>query len=343
MAVVTGGFLIQRVVLGRAPSTDPVAQTTPSQQPPSMISATQAPPPSPSASAVPSPSKSGKSLKPRPPLPIPAGFPSPSNTGWKHTGVKLTAVNSKYTADKAGQVLDAKDFRGGIRITADNVTIKRSRVQCGNCPGIWIDWYVKGTVIEDVEVTSKSREERIDRGITAGKTYNLTIRRVHVHNTQRGIEYGYSGLIEDSYVDDQYNPTEAHVSAIGGAIQDKDVKLVIRHNWIAGKPGNNNSGALLYYSEGSGSLKVDITIEQNIINGGTYALWLSSDSRFSGSVTVRSNLFGTKYHDLCGAYNTHFIDDLDKQDSIGLTWEGNTWYAPGMSKNGTEVPLKIRY
>lgn len=347
VAVIAGVMLIQRTVQGRpAQEVTDLAQAQPSTIPSAGAPSTtpgEAVPSAAASSASPSPKKTSN-LPPRPPLPIPAGFPSPENTGWKHTGVTLTAVNGLYIARTAGEVLDSKDFRGGIRIEADNVTVKRSRVQCGDCPGVWITWNVKNTLIEDVEITSKSKTERIDRGLTAGKTINLTVRRVHVHDTQRGIEWGYSALIEDNYVDDQYNPTDAHVSALGGAIQQTDVKLVIRHNWIAGKPGNNNSGALLYYiDEGPNGQKVDITIEQNIINGGTYALWLSSDERLVGSVKVRSNMFGTKYFDLCGAYNTHFADKIDTYDNIDFTWEGNVWYAPGMAKNGKEVTYIIKY
>ncbi|HCT78783.1 MAG TPA: hypothetical protein DGT23_19925 [Micromonosporaceae bacterium] len=345
MAVVAAAVIVQQTVQGGPSDKTSALQSTPSAE--GTSSATEVPEPSATPAATPTATPSPKKttpLKPRPPLPIPAGFPSPTNTGWKHTGVTLTAVNGLYLAQTAGEVLDAKDFRGGIRIKADNVTVKRSRVQCGNCPGIWIDWNVKNTLIEDVEVTSKSKDERIDRGITAGKTINLTIRRTYVHDVQRGIEWGYSALIEDNYVDDQYNPTEAHVSGLGGAIQQTDVKLVIRHNWIAGKPGQNNSGALLYYIDnGPNPQKVDITIEQNIINGGTYALWLSADERLVGPVTVRSNMFGTKYHDLCGAYNTHFADNIHKYSKIAFTWEGNVWYAPGMAKNGSEVTYIIKY
>lgn len=345
VALIAGALLIHRVVWGPAA---PRAAVGPA---PTGLSATAAfaspsaspSPPAPSASPSPSAAPSA-SLSPGPPsTPVPAGFPSPQNTGWRHTGVKLTVVSGVYAARRSGEVLDAKDFRGGVRVSADNVTIKRSRVQCGNCPAIWVDWNVRGTVIEDVEITSKSRTERIDRAITAGRTHDLTIRRVHVHDTQRGIEYGYSALIEDSYVDDEYNPTAAHVSAVGGAVMDQDLKLVIRHNWIAGKPGQNNSAALLYYYETSTDRTIDLLIERNILNGGTYALWLTNDPGLSGKVTVRDNLFGTKYHELCGAYNTHFADNIHQSRRIALTWEGNAWHSPGTAKHGKPVTYHIPY
>ncbi len=119
--------------------------------------------------------------------------------------------------------------------------------------------------------------------------------------------------------------------------------LVVRHNWIAGKLGNNNSAALLFYTETNGATHhMNVTIEQNILNGGGYAVWLTSDPLVPGVVTVRSNLFGVKYSDMCGAYNTHFIDNLDKTPSFQLIWENNKWYAPGMAKDGKTIPMIIQ-
>lgn len=339
VALAGGAFLIQRIVSG-SPASSPSALNSAAPSV-SATTADESPSPSPSLEPSPSPSAQRPALPPRPPLPIPAGFPSPENTGWRHTGVKLTVVSSQYNATTPGEVLDGKDFQGGLKIMADNVTVKRSRVQCGNCVGLWVSQKVRGTLVEDVEITSKSRDSRIDRALTAGKTYDLTVRRAYVHDTQKGIEYGYSALIEDSYIDDFYNPTDTHVSAIGGAVMDADMKLVVRHNWVANKLGNNNSANVLFYMENNNvPRKINVTIEQNILNGGTYCVWLSTDEVVTGTVTVRSNLFGTKYADKCGAYNSHFIE---KNQTPVLTWDNNKWYAPGMAKDGTVVTKEIPY
>jgi hypothetical protein len=342
VALAVAAFLIQRIITPDPKSTS----ANPTGGPPVSAPAAEAgespsPEASPTASPSPSPSTQRPNLPPRPNLPIPAGFPTPNNTGWQHTGVTLTVVPNLYIASTPGEVLDAKDFQGGLKIAANNVTVKRSRVQCGDCLGLWVNQKVRNTLVEDVEITSRSKTSRIVHAITAGKTYNLTVRRVHVHDTMKGFEYGYSALFEDNYVDDEYNPTDDHSSALGGAVMDDDMTLVVRHNWIAGKLGNNNSAALLYYVENNNvPRKINVTIEQNIVNGGSYAMWLSSDEVVTGTVTVRSNLFGTKYSDKCGAYNTHFIEN---NQMTAFTWENNKWYAPGMAKDGTEVTRIIQY
>lgn len=274
---------------------------------------------------------------------MPAGFPTPENTGWRHTGVTLKApIKEPYYATKPGEVLDRMDFQGGLFIRADNVTVKRSRVQCGgdlSCLGLWVTDR-NNILIEDVEITSTSREKRIDRALTAWGSTGVTIRRAYVHDTQKGIGFGKGTLIEDSYIDDQYNPTSTHVSAVGGDTVE-GMTLTVRHNWIAGKPRNNNSGALLYYPpqvDYKPTPNLKILIEQNVINGGTYAMWLSSDPSFTGTLTVRDNLFGTKYFDGCGEFGTHFTDKLTKgEGNLRVTWENNVWYSPGNSKHGKQI------
>src|SRR5262249_31562859 len=78
-------------------------------------------------------------------------FPSAGCTGWQHTGVTLTAVNSVYYANTDGEVLDSKDFKAGVVVEANNVTIKRSRVQVAglNSVGIMIEPQTSGTLVED--------------------------------------------------------------------------------------------------------------------------------------------------------------------------------------------------
>jgi|GEM_PF-3950250 len=273
--------------------------------------------------------------------PYPA-MPTPSCTGWQHTGVTLTAVNSLYYATTPGEVLDSKEFKGGIRVEADNVTIKRSLVEgkdSGPGAGIWIDAGVSGTLVEDVEITSlpgadpSNDTQIVDRAITGSKTNNLTIRRVYAHRMIRGLEYGCNNtLIEDSYVDDEINPSDAHMSAIGGE-SCSTFNLTVRHNNIGLAPNVNDSSTLLFYPPqvgAYGSQVFNVLYENNLIYGGTYCLWISSDPQFSGTLTVRNNQFGTKYYSACGRYNTHFKDNTGTEGSLNVIWTNNTWYAPSI-------------
>lgn len=268
-------------------------------------------------------------------------FPTPSCTGWEHTGVSLSVVTGIYYADVDGQVLDSKDFIDGVVVRANNVTIKRSRVYgrgSGPGAGIWVNQGISGTLIEDVEVTSKpgynpnDEDTIVDRAITGFHTNGLTMRRVYAHHIIRGLQYGCNTLIEDSYVDNEVNPTDAHMSAIGGSTCDT-FSLTVRHNHVGLTPNVNDSAALLFYPPqvgAYGTQNINITIEKNYVIGGTYCIWASSDPQFVGTARIIDNHFGTDYYSSCGLYGTHFKDNWGSEGSATMTWANNT-------KNGVAV------
>jgi len=250
-------------------------------------------------------------------------------------------VNGIYYATTPGQVLDSKEFKDGVVVEANNVTIKRSKVEgkgSGPGAGIWVNQGVSGTLIEDVEVTSQAgfnasdENTIVDRAITGFKTNGLTMRRVYAHNMIRGLQYGCDTLIEDSFVDDEINPTGAHMSAIGGETCSS-FTLTVRHNNIGLSPNVNDSAALLFYPPqvgAYGTQNLNITFQNNLIYGGTYCMWLSSDPQFTGTATVTGNHFGTNYYSSCGLYGTHFKDNWGSEGSATMDWSNNT-------KNGSTV------
>lgn len=287
-------------------------------------------------------------------------WPSKLDTGWEHTGVSLTKVTSLYYAEIPGEVLDAKDFLGGVEVKANNVTIKRSRVSgkgSGPGAGIWIDQGVSGTVIEDVEVTSDANaditneSQIVDRAITAFKTTGTVMRRVYAHKIIRGLQYGCDTLIEDSYIDDEINPSTAHMSAIGGETCP-NFKLTVRHNTIGLAQNDYNSAALLFYppqtdaDKAAGAQHVTIFYDNNFIYGGTYCMWISSDPQISGTLTATNNIFSTKYHPDCGNQTyapglgegfPYFADHVGTEGNLSISWSNNIWSAPGMAKDGQQV------
>jgi hypothetical protein len=341
IAVVLVGAAAVAAAAGGGPSTTPAAGFAP----PSATRSGATAPRNPTIRATP------PVLPPRGRLPVPATFPSPSTTGYQHTGVTLRRVDSLVHADRPGAVYDSMDLEGGIEVSANDVTISRSKVTgAGTGPGagIWIDQGVHGVTITDVEITSHAganvavESQIVDRAITADQTSGITISRVYVHRVIRGIEFGYDTTITDSYIDDEVNPSTDHMSAIGGSLAAR-VRLVVRHTWVALAPNDYDSAALLYYPLTHTPQNVYILLEQNIISGGSYCLWLGSDSGMTGSVTVRDNLFTTKYYPTCGHYNTHFTDHLGSEGNVAIGWDDNVWYAPGDPKNATQITWTIQY
>lgn len=308
--------------------------------------ATSAPPTTPSATPGPArtpPRASGTGA-------IPNGWPTPQSTGWRRTGVTLRPYGGsveEIVIRNSGTVIDSADIRARVRIAANDVTIKRSRIMPSKCDSpdgcyvLSIDPGFAGLVVEDTEVTRAAGAEGMDRAVVLAdgggsrSRPRAIVRRAYIHDTYRGIYVGDNTIVEDSYIDDidRDPPAGAHTAAItahGGR------GITIRHNTIGLPPSEGNSSNISFY--GDDRPLEDILIEGNLLNGGGSCLWLTTDfSRASATfVTIRNNLFGVKYHAKCGAYDPAYIVPRDAGGS-GFTWSNNVWYAPGNSRNGTPV------
>ena len=302
-----------------------------------------APAPSPSATPTPGPTTPpAPTPTPTPtPTPAPTGWPTPGDTaagstGWRHTGVTLTPVHGILYATTPGQVIDSVDAVDGIVVEANHVTISRSRVEgkgTGYGAGIWIVAGTVGTTISDVEVTSQPGADPtveaslVDRAITAFQTTGTVMTRVYAHGMVRGLQYGCDTTITDSYVDGEVNPSGDHMSAIGGE-SCSQFTLTVRHNHIGLSPNPMDSAALLLYPPQVGAYgpqQLNITWADNLIRGGTYCLWLSSDPMFAGTVTVSGNRFDVGYYSSCGLYGPTFTDHWGSEGSAKLTWSDNAF------------------
>jgi hypothetical protein len=305
------------------------------------------------SAAKPAPAASARSTRRPPPGsgPVPDGWPTADTTGWRHTGVTLTpyATSGEETViTRSGTVIDGADIRSRVRIAADNVTIRRSRITgtaCGSSDGCYvlsIDNGRSGLLVEDVEVTRAPGVDGMDRAIVlagGGGSHaapRAVVRRAHVHATYRGVLVGHHTVIEESYIDDldRKPPEGAHVAAIT-AHGGKDV--VIRRNSVALPPNDASSGNLALYGD-DGPLE-NLLIEDNLFNGGSSCLFLGTDFRRGPGtfITIRNNLFGVKYYGDCGSYYPVHINPRDA-GGPNFTWSNNTWYAPGNAKHGKQVP-----
>jgi len=321
----------------------------------SLLASPPTPTASPTATATPTVSPTvGPTTAPPTPTPTPtvtappSAFPTPGDTaagttGWRHTGVTLTLRTGLLRVTTPNAVIDSIEARDGIEVQADGVIIRRSLVEGANTgpgAGIWIDAGVTGTVISDVEVTSRPGADPtvesaiVDRAITAFQTRGTVMQRVYVHRTIRGLQFGCDTAILDSWVDGEVNPGLAHMSGVGGETCDDGMpfNLLVAHNHVGLSPNPEDSAALLYYPPQRtphGDQVASITIRDNYITGGTYCLWVSSDPQLSGQLTVTGNVFGSDYYPTCGRFGLDFTDNLPHEAgpaplTMAVTWSGNT-------------------
>ena len=240
-------------------------------------------------------------------------------------------MTSLLRVTTVGAVVDSVEARGGIRVSANNVTIRRSMVDGiggGEGAGIYIDAGISGTTIVDVEVTSRSGVT-VDRAMQMDGTFSTTILRAYTHNTIRGIRTGCSTTIVDSFVFGENAGNGQHRSTVGGeTCPNKPYALTVRHNHIQEAPTGVDSAALLIYPPqsapyGPAPQQTDITLVDNELAGGSYAMWLSSDPTFTGNLTVTGNRFRTTYFPTCGQYGQLFSDHVKTEGHFTITWSDN--------------------
>src|SRR5262249_40382152 len=267
--------------------------------------------------------------------PPPAGFPTPQNTGWQPTGVTLQPYTGPLTISQDGTTIDSADITGMISVTADNVTITRSRIRAGGT-----DWAIRqlpgysGLTLTDDEITSLAGGSPADPAIGADGTH-ITIERVYVHNTQRGITPGAYTSVMDSYFDDFTNNTGNHATAVGSSGGTSHV--VIQHNTLGCNTGECSSALSAYPEVAFGGPHDDWLITQNLFNGGAFCVYLgyspSDGEQPNTNIRFTNNFSGIKYHPTCGIYGPA----ASWSDGTGDVWTNNTWYAPGTAKDGTIV------
>lgn len=296
----------------------PQAQPSPSPDPSPAASPSAAP----SDASGPSASRTTGCLA----SPHLCGFPDATNTGYAPTGVTLTPYTGPLTITKAGTVIDGKLISGQLRIAADNVTVRRSKVvwphaDChGDCWAVVIG-SDSGTVVEDVEVDGNGGTCYV--GVLGGGAN--VVRRVNVHGCGDYFRPDAGLTIEDSYGHDEWRGAfdgrcvdQTH----NDGVQDTGHSHVtLRHNTLVlptnyvGCPGAEVNNVVTISSEDGPPS--DVVIDHNLLDGGGWAIRLAPSAT---NVRITDNQFGR--HSEYGVF----------QDEGGqYTASGNIWDDTGAS------------
>jgi chitodextrinase len=255
---------------------------------------TQPPPPPPKAlSCIPNPHL--------------CNFPDTTNTGVP-AGTKLTD-SSSITVSTAGTVIDALNVTGTIDVTANNVTIKRTKVSSNAAWPIQVHNGVTGTLIEDSEIDGIGSTGSVGIGYTG-----FTALRVNIHGAEDGIRLADNVTVQDSWIHNLTTSGGAHsdcFQSTGGS------NGIIKHNTCVDA---DNSAVILKSDQGPIS---NMAISKNLFNGGNYTVYsLNGGNGVPNNISFTNNQFGRSY--------TYGISDLEGNP----TWSDNTW-----DDNGQSIPF----
>lgn len=310
--------------------TAPSTTVPPTTVPPTTVATTTKPP----TTTVP-PTTATTATTATTTAPPATGFPTAATTGVP-AGVTLAPYTGSYLIDTDGTVIDSKDIKTCLQITANNVTIKNSKIECaGTGPtdsGVMVvqqgTAYASptGLTLTDDEITRPA-------GSNGGADYGVLLYgsgvkmlRVNIHNVTSGVHFsGGSVSITDSYIHDMVN--------ISGSDHNDDViangystGVTLEHNTLE-VPGTQTTPIAMYPE---GQPNTYWTIDNNSLAGGGYCIYPSyskGSEQPNNHITVTNNVFSRKFYSNCGAGGA--VDDgvngAQFSDGAGNVWSGNAF------------------
>jgi len=206
-------------------------------------------------------------------------------------GVTLHSCSGNLTASGT---YDSCLFSGTVTVSANNVTITRSKVSGGRVNAGYGNQ--TGLVLIDVEIDGGNRDSTAGIGED-----NYTCIRCNVWRTGRGANAGTNVVIRDSWFHDFYKTPDAHMSGIGS--NGGNNNQIIHNNIDCQETAC--SGALVMY--GDFEPIANVLIQQNLFaSPGSYCTYAGSVSGkpYPNATNVRylDNLWSKKYTPVCGMY-----------------------------------------
>ncbi len=312
-----------------APSTSTEVTPTPGPQPTAPTSgAVTTPTPSTSASVTAAPG-------PRPTVvTVVTAFPDASTTGVP-AGTRLVPYTGPMVITKDNTFIDGRlidrntgsGYNDMLIIQAKNVLIKNCRfINAGTNQVSVDDGYPQASVtIQDSEFAPPSPPDAAVRG------RHWTLLRDHLHGFLDGVHPDGDNRIQDSYIHGFIQPAAGeHVDGIqtlGGT-----GNIAFEHNTIFFEPTHDMAGAIQFGTENGATH--DVTINNNLLAGGTFTIYSSYGYAASFNIRVTNNHFSRRIFAYYGANGYLYPGWTRTSNAPGGVWTGNV-----DADTGAAIPL----
>ncbi|WP_134765944.1 hypothetical protein [Nocardioides sp. 1609] len=246
------------------------------------------------------------------------GYPDATNTGVP--GGTTLRSSGPIDADRNGMVIDGRDVRGEINVTASNVTIKNTRVTGGRGigPADWVIIIRPGAdnlrIIDSTILTPAGTPQDIACIFNIGES-KPWIQRVDISGCSAGVSTG-GGTVRDSYIHDM-----AEVEGLShdvGIASNGGGGLQVRHNTIFNQL--DQTAAVAMYQDFGGQR--DNVVRRNLLAGGGYCVYGGAGDTATRNIKFIRNRFSRRYHSRCGYYGV--VASFDRNDP-GNVWRENFW------------------
>lgn len=239
--------------------------------------------------------------------PSPAGWPGAGNTGVP-AGVKLRTMGD-VSLNKTGEVLSGAHVKGCVTVNARNVVIKNSLIE-GTCDTIVTNNSTNLT-IQDTEIDGLTSDS-----VALGFA-NFTAKRIEIRHIGDGVRANGNIVMTDSWIHSFISKADTHND---GVQVTEGSGVVIEHNRIENQL-EQTSAVMIGADQGPVS---DITIRDNLLAGGGYALYggkprEGADPSSVTGIKLIDNRFSTTFFPQGGAFGA-----IAYQDFPGCVSQGNT-------------------
>jgi hypothetical protein len=291
-------------------------------------------------------SPSGSTGRPTPPPEGPNGFPSSSTTGWQHTGVTLRTVkvgdsgpgwsaetaggNPVFYVKTNGTVIDGLNIPMCVKVVANDVTIKRSRIGCSSFYTInTSDPPTQFQRLNLTDVELDGLDSKTDQGIAVMATPGATYTRIDVHGFgSSGPRLATDNTLQDSYIHGFVCAPPDH--SAGTTANDGGTGIQILRNNVDISTGEAGCASTAIGIDEDFGTYDGVLIRGNLVNGGAYCMYTAQDQH-STNVRVEDNHFGRKYYPRCG----QFGPAAQVKSGNGNTFTGNVWDDTGKPVTAT--------
>lgn len=259
------------------------------------------------ASPAPDPAPASPAPDPAPtPGPRPPGdWPDGDSTGVPE-GTPLEPSGS-ITVAEDGAVVEGLDVSGTITVTANDVTIRRTRVRTSGARyGISVASGARGTLID--EVTIVGTDDDCGIGIVHA---HYTVRRSNISGCVDGLRVGHHTTVEGNYVHSLRWFPGAHTDALQ-SLGGSNIRIVgntLEARW-------RESTAAIIMGTHNAPLE-NVLIEGNLLSGGTYTLYLGE--KFEGDPAPS----GVRFVDNVWVADSWKYGSHTVSSTADVTWSGN--------------------
>lgn len=213
--------------------------------------------------------------------------PGASNTGWQHTGVRLTPYTGPMTITTDGTVIDGKDIAGQLTISANDVTIQRSRIRSGGFYAAYmrVDNGYRNLTIIDSELDGQGNPDND----SAVSSHDFKVIRSNVHGWVDGFKADSNVVIQGNWLHDFSTGNGNHNDGV--QISGRG-NITVAGNSIEARSKGESGGmnAAVFTNHAYGIRPDNVTVRGNWINAGGYFIRIDATN-----FRLENNRFGHWY------------------------------------------------